>query len=105
MPFASIWERDIHYARHGHEFGAADPSEYERLADAFMYERAALTAHECTRPQGTDRIRFDFANYHEAVASIAPAFLKTFFIVRNKTVARHGGPSGYFAWDCRRVVK
>ena len=103
MPFASVWERDIHYARHGHEFGAANPSAYEQLADDFMYGPMAATMRECTRPQGLDRIRFDFASYHEAVARIAPAFLKTFFIVRNKTVARHGGPAGYFAWDCGRV--
>ena len=103
MPFASLLERDIHFARHGHEFGAADPAEYEQLAETFMYGAMAATTHECTRPRGIDRIRFDFASYHEAVARIAPAFLKTFFIVRNKTVARHGGPVGYFAWDCGRV--
>lgn len=105
MPFANVWERDIHYARHGHEFGAADPVEYERLADAFMYGAMSTTTHECTRPQGIDRIRFDFANYHEAVARISPAFVKTYFIVRNKTVVRHGGSSGYFAWDCGRVAR
>lgn len=103
MPFASVWERDIHYARHGHEFGAADPAEYEQLADGFMYGFMSTTTHECTRPRATDRVRFDFSNYNEAVACIAPAFLRTFFIARSKTVARHGGPAGYFAWDCGRV--
>lgn len=103
MPFANVLERDIHYAKHGHEFGAANPAEYEQLADAFMYGPATPTTHECTRPQGLDQVRFDFASYHEAVARIAPAFLKTFLIVRNKTVARHGGPAGHFAWDCGRV--
>lgn len=103
MPFANVWERNIHFAKHGHEFAAGGPAEYEQLAEAFMYGPAAATTHECTRPRGLDRIRFDFASYHEAVACVAPAFLRTFFVVRNRTVARHGGPTGYFAWDCGRV--
>lgn len=103
MPFANLWERDTHFAKHGHEFGAPDPARYEQMADTFMYGPIAATTHECTRPQGIDRIRFDFSSYHEAVACIAPAFLRTFFIARNKTVTRHGGPAAYFAWDCGRV--
>jgi hypothetical protein len=104
MPFADPWERDIHFARHGHEFGVGDPAAYEELADAFMYGAMAATTHECTRPQGMDRIRFNFTSYHEAIARLEPPSLKTFFIVRSKTVARHGGPAGHFAWDCGRVA-
>ena len=103
MPFANVWERDTHFAKHGHEFGAADPAEYEQLADTFMYGPLPASTHECVRPRGVDRIRFDFGSYHEAVACTAPVFLRTFFIVRNKTVARHGGPAAYFAWDCGRL--
>ena len=103
MPVANFWERDIHFARHGHEFGVDDPAEYEQLADSFMSGPMAASTRECTRPRRSDRIRFDFASYHEAVACVSPFFLRTFFIVRNKTVARHGGPAGYFAWDCGRV--
>jgi hypothetical protein len=103
MPFANAWERDIHYAKHGHEFGAADPAEYERLAERFMFGARAATTRECIRPRGLDRIRFNFRSYHEAVARLDPVYLKTFFVVGKKTVARHGGPSGYFAWDCGRV--
>jgi hypothetical protein len=83
MPFASLWERDIHYAKHGHEFGAAHPAEYEWLADAFMYGAMPATTRGCTRPRTMDRIRFDFGSYHEGVARTAPAVLKTFSIVRN----------------------
>jgi hypothetical protein len=36
MPFLNKWERDIHFAKHGHEFGAADAADYERMADVFM---------------------------------------------------------------------
>jgi hypothetical protein len=104
MPFANIWERDTHFAKHGHEFGAADPSEYEQLADAFVDGPLASSTHECTRPGVTDRLRFDFGNYYESVACIAPAFVKTFYIVRTKVVARHGGAAAYFAWDCGRVA-
>jgi hypothetical protein len=104
MPFSSAWERDTHFAKHGHEFGAADPSEYEQLADAFMYGSLGGHARECMRPSATDRIRFDFATHHEGVACTAPSFVRTFFIVRNRIVARHGGAAAYFAWDCGRVT-
>jgi len=103
MPFANTWERDTHYARHGNEFGAADPAEYEKMADMFMSDPMAETAHECFRPRGRDRLRFDFGTYIEGVACVEPEFLKTFFIVRSKVVARHGGEAAYFAWDCGRV--
>ena len=103
MAFANAWERDTHFARHGHEFGAADPQEYEQMADAFMYGTMAANTHECTRPQGIDRLRCDFGTYHEADACMAPEFLRTFYIVRAKVVARHGGEAAYFAWDCGRV--
>ena len=103
MPFANVWERDTHFAKHGHEFGAGSPAEYERMADVFMAGPMAASTRECIRPTGIDRLRFDFNSHHEGIACILPEFLRTFFIVRTKVVTRHGGEAAYFAWDCGRV--
>ncbi len=103
MPFANAWERDTHFAKHGHEFGVATPLQYEQMADAFMYGPMTAGTHECIRPRGIDRLRFNFGTHHEGVACILPEFLRTFYIVRTKVVTRHGGEAAYFAWDCGRV--
>lgn len=103
MPFANAWERDTHFAKHGHKFGAADPLEYEQMADAFMYGPMPANTRECTRPQGIDRIRFGFLTHHEGVSCISPEFLRTFYVVETKVVKRHGGEAAYFGWDCGRV--
>ncbi len=103
MPFANVWERDTHFAKHGHEFGASEPIQYEQMADAFMFGPMAMDTHECIRPQGIDRLRFSFSTYHEGVACIVPEFVRTFFIVQTKVVTRHAGEAAYFVWDCGRV--
>jgi hypothetical protein len=103
MPFANTFERDLHFAKHGHKFGAADALEYERMADAFMFGLMGVDTQECIRPGGIDRVRFDFSTHHEGVACIIPEFVRTFYPVRQLTIARHGGEEGYFAYECARI--
>lgn len=103
MPFANAWERDTHFAKHGHKFGSADPLEYEQMADTFMYGPIAEDARECVRPLGIDRLRFGFRTHHLGVSCVSPSFLRTFYVVGTKVVTRHGGETAYFAWDCGRV--
>ena len=103
VPFANTFERDLHFAKHGHKFGAADALQYERMADVFMFGGIGVETHECIRPRNTDRVRFDFGTHYEGVACIVPEFVRTFYPVRAATIARHGDEAGYFAYECGRV--
>ncbi len=102
MPFANVWERDIHFTRHGYKFGAADAFEYERMADSFMFKVMSAATRECVRPTGIDRLRFKETNRHFGVACINPQFVRTFYPVSPVKVTRHGGPVGFFAYECAR---
>lgn len=108
MPFADGFERDLHFKKHGHKFGAADAVEYERMADHFMYGPLDPDARECTRPVGPtgvqDKVRFDFGTHYEAIACIVPSFLRTFFPVELRFILRRGGETGYFAYECGRMA-
>src|SRR5260370_29088957 len=96
-------ERELHFTKHGHKFGAFDPLEYERLADDFMYSPLDADTRECIRPRGIDRVRFGFGTHYEGIASIVPDFVRTFYPVRMATIANHGGEAGYFAFECGRI--
>jgi hypothetical protein len=104
VPFASVMERNIHFSRHGHEFGFATPDEYEQVADAFMFGAMNADTHECIQASKPRRNRMDFVTVHfgVAVAVAAPEVLLTFYIPRPDTVIRHGGVPGLFAHYCAR---
>jgi hypothetical protein len=104
MPFANQDERDIHFRKHGHKFGAADPAEYETMTDSFMYGAMTMSMAECTRPNMIDRQRYNYMNRHFGVASrLEPVFVKTFYPISLHTVAHHGGPVSFFAYECGRT--
>lgn len=102
MPFCNAWERDTHFVKHGHKFGAADASEYERMADEFMVGPLG-DARECSRADH-DRLRFGFVTHLECIARTAPApeCIRTFYPVGATAIARHGGEAGYFVFECNR---
>jgi hypothetical protein len=104
MPFLDALQRDIHFAKHGREFGAADAMEYERMADAFMFDPITADIGECTRRNGRDRLRFGYTSHHFGVACTGPVFLRTFHIVGAINIASHGGTRGYFQWQCGRIM-
>jgi len=105
MPFCDAWERATHFAKHGHEFAAVDAMEYERIADDFIFGPRDAVTHECTRPSGHERLRFDFVIRYFGVARVVPApeCVKTFYVVKGSTVAHHGGAQGYFQYECGRI--
>ncbi len=103
MPFRNQFERDIHFRKHGSEFGATDAADYERMADRFMFGTMDPDTHECTRPRGFDRIRFGYTTYIEGVACTNPVYLRTFYVVNPFLVAGHGGNQGYFTCECARM--
>jgi hypothetical protein len=106
MPFANLFERDLHFTKHGHKFGASDASEYERMADAFMYGPLDDDSRECVRPDGVDRVRFGFVTHYEGITCLIPApeVLRTFYPVKITTISRHGGEAAYFAFECGRRI-
>jgi hypothetical protein len=95
-------QRDIKFQKHGKEFGLTTPDEYERLADAFMFDAMNVDTHECTRPNGHLRERMDYVTVHFGVAKVARPVLVTFYIPKPETVLRHGGVAGLFADYCAR---
>ena len=103
MPFANDMERELHFWKHGEDFGAVDSLEYERLADDFMYGALGIDTHECIRPQGVDRVRFDYGTHFEGIACTQPAFLRTFYAVSLDLIRKHGGEAGYFRYECGRI--
>ncbi len=106
MPFCTAWERDIHFAKHGHKFGVTDATQYERMADDFTFGPRGAGTQECLRPGGRDRVRFADMTRWLAVSRVLPApeCLRTFYRVRQATVARHGGSANYFAYECGRIM-
>ena len=105
MPFCNPHERHIHFAKHGHKFSAADPDEYERMADTFLFGPTADDAQDCIRRNNGDRVRFGFMTHYEGVVNrgAVPECIRTFYPVSPPTIARHGGEAGYFAHECDRV--
>lgn len=93
VPFQNQAERAIHFAKHGHEFGARDELEYERLADQFLFGEMNADTRECIRPNGNDRLRLDCVLVHFGVACIVPALIRTFYRVKrtNDNASR---------WEC-----
>lgn len=103
VPFANVMKRDIHFQRHGREFGAATAVEYELMADAFMFGPTNADTRECIRPNARRRNRMDFRRVYFGVAAIAQPVLATFYIPTPDTVRRHGGVIQLFADYCART--
>jgi hypothetical protein len=95
-----VLKRDIHFVRHGHEFGLATPEEYERMADLFMLGPMNADTHECPRPNGRLRDRMDFVTVHFGVAEVRKPVINTFYIPKPDTIARHGGVAQLFLDYC-----
>lgn len=89
--------------KHGAKFGVTTEAEYEQMADAFMFDAMDADTRECVRPSLTDRLRFKAVNRHFGVACIQPAFVRTFYPVPPKRIAKRGGPEPFFAYECGRT--
>jgi len=103
MPFANDIERDLHFAKHGHKFRALDAFQYETMADQFMFGALSADTRECIRPSQVDRVRFGFVTHYQGIACMTPEFVRTFYPVKQTTIARRGGEAGYFAYECSRI--
>lgn len=96
-------KRDIHFQKHGQQFGAADAAAYEAMADAFMFGARDINTRECRRPNLGARLRFSIWTRYFGAASVNPDFVKTFHIVNRAKVNNHGGENQYFGWECGRI--
>ena len=105
MPFSSVEERAIHFKKHGSGVGAVTELQYEQMADAFMTSALTLVMRECTRPNGTDRVRMNIANRHLGVAIVISGVLKTYYVVALHSIRGHGNGSvtAYFNYECTRT--
>jgi pyocin large subunit-like protein len=70
-------ELTLHYAEHGGEFGAANATEYEEMADMFWADPKPSHVHECRRSRG-DIVRFDSSTQAYSVIDGKSA-IRTFF--------------------------
>jgi hypothetical protein len=104
MPFASAYQRDIHFKKHGHQFHAANAIEYAEMADRFMFTMMTLTMQECTQANLVNRLRYNMSNRHFGVALAGPPeFVKTFYQVPLHTVHHFGGHAGLFTHECAKT--
>jgi hypothetical protein len=104
VPFVNAFELAIHFARHGAEVGAATPEDYEALAEAFLSGPMNATTKDCTRPNLIDYLRFDFNNSHFGVLCLQNNCVRTFYPAAARIIVRRGGPSGFMAFECARMV-
>jgi hypothetical protein len=96
--------RDTHFRKHGSDIGARDPEEYERMADEFMFGEMNRNTRQCTRPNRGQRLRFNSWNRRFGGAySVAPEYVRTFYVVRQAHIDYHGGENAYFGWECGRI--
>ena len=73
------------------------------MADEFMFGNMDQDTRECLRGSGADRLRHNFVNAHFGVASVNPEFVRTFYPVERKKLAKHGGSAGFFTHECSRI--
>jgi hypothetical protein len=96
--------RDIHFAKHGRAVGARDEADYERMAEEFMFGERDRNTRECTRPNRGQRLRFNtWSKRFGGADSVAPEYLRTFYIVSQGHIDYHGGENSYFGWECGRI--
>jgi hypothetical protein len=115
--FVNTRQRGRKFNKHGADFGASNPEEYERLADKFLGGALPDDVYECARPEG-DRLRFDPASEAYGVID-GLGIIRTYFkpvpcaSIRDsrarasaiQTGMCHGHATNllYFQSECRRI--
>lgn len=75
--FLNARQLDLHYLAHGADFGAANGTEYEQMADGFWAVPRPAHMHECMRKSG-DTVRFDPRTQAYSVVD-SKGVIRTFF--------------------------
>jgi hypothetical protein len=102
VPFANALELGIHFRKHGHKFGHRTAAEYEKAADAFMFDAKNANTLECVRPNGRRRCRLETVALHFGVAVVGRKVLITFYPPSLGAIRSRGGKAAYFAYECAR---
>ena len=104
VPFVSVFELNIHFAKHGAKFGAATAADYEALADTFLCGPMDATTNDCTRPNAVDYLRFNTANSHFGVLCLTNNCVRTFYPASARLIAHRGGMAAFFTFECARII-
>jgi len=107
VPFGSVYQRDIHFQRHGAEFGAATQAEYEAMADLFTSGPMNADSRDCTRHRldgDEDYVRMDLRRTDFGVNCANRGFLRTFYRPDPGNIRVRGGCSGFLVYQCARVI-
>lgn len=103
VPFESPRKREIHFYRHGNEFGAANEFDYERMADAFMSAPSRSDIPECIRRNPTnDLVRLNPRTRHFGVC-YGVLVVKTYYVPPASKIRRRGGAAGFVAFECAKT--
>jgi pyocin large subunit-like protein len=104
VPFATAYQRDSHFKRHGGEFGAATEAEYEAMADRFMLGPMNANTRDCTRSNGDDYLRMDLIRTDFGVTCVTSGFLRTFYRPTTIKIWNRGGTARFLAYECAKVI-
>jgi pyocin large subunit-like protein len=104
VPFANVYQRNIHFQKHGAVVGAATELEYEAMADQFMFGPMNADTNDCTRPNGDDYLRMDLIKTDFGVTCISTGFLRTFYRPPAIKIWNRGGTKRFLAYECARVI-
>lgn len=103
VPFLSAWQRSLHFAKHGHEFGTKNEFDYEAMAEAFMGAAMHPNTHECYRTTGMrDRCRIDANTRHFGIV-FNVLTVRTYYIVTAAKIIRYGSAAGYVLAQCAKT--
>ena len=102
MPFSNIDQREKHFLKHGHKVGAANPVDYEDLADTFIFGPKDVFTFDCER-KNLDIVRLHFVDYRFAVGDLEQRIVRTFHPKEHHIVDYYGGPLAYLKYECTQT--
>jgi hypothetical protein len=101
--FLSTWQRSLHFAKHGHEFGALNEFDYEIMAETFMSAIMRPNMRECCRTTGThDRCRIDGTTRQFGIAYDVLT-IRTYYVVTASKIRRYRSAVGYVQAQCAKT--
>jgi hypothetical protein len=104
VPFATVYERDIHFHKHGAGVGAATEADYEAMADLFMFGPMNVNTRDCTRPNGVDYLRMELIRTDFGVTCLTTSFVRTFYRPAPLKIWNRGGTIRFLAFECAKVI-
>lgn len=100
LGFADSIRQGDHFQRHGSDFGAATPKEYEALADLFLGGPASADVLQGTRASNGDLLRYNRVTGEFGILT-SVGIIRTYY---RPDPAVHGCATNeeYFLQECKR---